>query len=45
MMISFNALPGRALAESVQIEAIDPAIPANMMTMSPMNAQIAHLVE
>ena len=44
-MMSFNALLGRALAESLQIEATDPAIPANMMTMSPMNAQIAHLVE
>ena len=45
MMMTCNALPDSALAESVQIEAIDPAIPANIMTMSPMNAQIAHLVE
>ena len=44
-MMSFNALPGRALAESVQIEATDHAIPATIMTMSQMNAQIAHLVE
>ena len=35
MMMSFNALPDPVLAESLQIEATDPAIPANIMTMSP----------